>query len=158
MISQLEVRKTEQVDMDNSLIIIEQQAQEQSLDLITKFNKLKKSITQQVELALQDGGGQGQDGGGNYVALQPEAIKEFSDANEALLADLLDVEEHRVEQSEAIIEQYSSKLKEIFSITKDRIQLDFQNLIKLEMREAELMATDSLREAERATAPPVGIA
>ncbi|KAK2960594.1 putative Dynein regulatory complex subunit 3 [Blattamonas nauphoetae] len=155
MISQLDVRKKEQEELQHAMDIIEAEAAEQSDKLIAAFEKKKKMISRQLDQAMNEAPPTSSSMNDQGL-LNPAAVKELSDANEALLHDLMELEEHRVEQAENILDQYSTKLKDVFAVAKDRIQLDFQNLIRVELREAEVMAADTMREAERATASTTG--
>ncbi|KAH7828370.1 putative leucine-rich protein, related [Monocercomonoides exilis] len=151
MAGQLDLRRKEEEEMNYAMNVIEEQAVSTSQEILAKFSKLRKGITAQLEAALVDG-----PTSANDSLLSPETMKQLEDANEALLKELMEIEEHRVEQAESILDQYGAKLKEMFATTKDRIQLDFQNLVRLETREAELMAADAMRESERISAPGGG--
>jgi hypothetical protein len=62
----------------------------------------------------------------------------------------MDAEDHHMEQTELILEEFGRRLKELFDDARvDHINNSFGILIKLETREAELMASDTMREAER---------
>ena len=128
--------------MHNAIAIIDEAAQEDSTKLLQNFSKLRKSIAKKHESSAQHASAE--------ELLTPETLKAFADANESLLKELMEIEEHRVEQSESILEQYSTRLKELFAAAKERIQSVFQSLLQLENRETEVMTTDALREAERA--------
>jgi hypothetical protein len=136
--------------LNHALSLIEDECTSLSSSLITKFEKMRKHAF--ININVEGGGGGGGESGqnNNEVMITPDVLKQVSDANESLLGELMDAEDHHMEQTELILEEFGRRLKELFDDARvDHINNSFGILIKLETREAELMASDTMREAER---------